>query len=180
MNGFIRLAMLYVFGFLFAESLLAFPENPGFFTVDNAGDSLTIRNVGDEHYRYTETFDGYLVIRGEDGVYRYATEEGVAGNVKAKNADRRRVEEKNYLEGIRREKVQNAHFEKNPDRLFVPFGEKFEKKAPWVPALDTPSADFPVLKLPAASGHVKGTNRFPVLLVAGADASNCDSSLFYA
>lgn len=180
MNGFIRLAMLYVFGFLFAESLLAFPENPVFFTVDNAGDSLTIRNVGDEHYRYTETFDGYLVIRGEDGVYRYATEEGVAGNVKAKNADRRRVEEKNYLEGIRREKVQNAHFEKNPDRLFVPFGEKFEKKAPWVPALDTPSADFPVLKLPAASGHVKGTNRFPVLLVAGADASNCDSSLFYA
>lgn len=180
MNGFIRLAMLYVFGFLFAESLLAFPENPVFFTVDNAGDSLTIRNVGDEHYRYTETLDGYLVIRGEDGVYRYATEEGVAGNVKAKNADRRRVEEKNYLEGIRREKVRNAHFEKNPDRLFVPFGEKFEKKAPWVPALDTPSADFPVLKLPAASGHVKGTNRFPVLLVAGADASNCDSSLFYA
>lgn len=97
-----------------------------------------------------------------------------------KNADRRRVEEKNYLEGIRREKVRNAHFEKNPDRLFVPFGEKFEKKAPWVPALDTPSADFPVLKLPAASGHVKGTNRFPVLLVAGTDASNCDSSLFYA
>lgn len=179
MNGFIRLAMLYVFGFLFAESLLAFPENPVFFTVDNAGDSLTIRNVGDEHYRYTETLDGYLVIRGEDGVYRYATEEGVAGNVKAKNADRRSAEEKVYLESLRREKVQKAHFEKNPDRLIVPSGEKLEK-APWVPTLDTSSAISPVLKLPAASGHVKGTNRFPVLLVAGADASNCDSSLFYA
>ncbi len=180
MNGFFRFSATCAFASFFAVSLWAFPANPRPFTVDNAGDSLTLRNVGDEHYRYTETLDGYLVIRGEDGVYRYATEEGVAGSFKAKNSDRRSLEERVYLDGLRREKVQKAHFEKNPDRLTVPSGERPEKKAPWVPSIDTSSADFPVLKLPTASGHVKGTNRFPVLLVAGSDASNCDSSRFYA
>lgn len=179
MNGFFRFSASFAFASLFVVNLWAFPASPKSFTVDNAGDSLTLRNVGDEHYRYTETLDGYLVIRSEDGVYRYATEDGVAGAFKAKNPDWRSAEEKAYLESLRREKVQKAHFEKNPDRLIVPSGEKLEK-APWVPTLDTSSEISPVLKLPAASGHAKGTNRFPVLLVAGADASNCDSSLFYA
>ncbi len=179
MDRFFRFPVLCVCAPFLAGSLWAFPASPKAFTVDNDGDSLTLRNVGDEHYRYTETLDGYLVIRGEDGVYRYATEEGVAGTFNAKNSGGRSLEENAYLKGLRREKVQQAHFEKNPDRLTFPSDEKIER-APWVPTLDTSSAIFPVLKLPAASGHVKGTNRFPVLLVAGPDASNCDSSRFYA
>ncbi len=179
MNGFFRFSALCALALFFAVNLWAFPANPKSFTIDNAGDSLTLRNVGDEHYRYTETLDGYLVIRGGDGVYRYATEDGVAGIFKAKNLDRRSAEEQAYLKGLRREKVQKAHFGKNPDRLTIPSGEKIER-APWVPTIDTSSSNFPVLKLPVASGHAKGTNRFPVLLVESPDASNCDSSRFYA
>ena len=37
--------------------------NPLPTTIDNGGDSLTIRTVGDEHYRYTQTEDGVLVVK---------------------------------------------------------------------------------------------------------------------
>ena len=52
--------------------------NPLPTTIDNGGDSLTIRTVGDEHYRYTQTEDGVLVVSDSNGVYYYADETGAA------------------------------------------------------------------------------------------------------
>lgn len=112
MNGFGNKFARALFIAFLASELWAAPANPTPFTVDNAGDSLTLRKGGDEHYRYTLTLDGYLVIRGADGVYRYATEEGTAGKFKAKNAGLRSDAEKAYLNGLDREKVRKAHFEK--------------------------------------------------------------------
>ena len=40
----------------------AYPVNPSPRVVDNGGDSLTVRTLGDEHYRYTQTLDGFLVV----------------------------------------------------------------------------------------------------------------------
>ena len=180
MNGFGNKFARALFIAFLASELWAAPANPTPFTVDNAGDSLTLRKGGDEHYRYTLTLDGYLVIRGADGVYRYATEEGTAGKFKAKNAGLRSDAEKSYLNGLDREKVRKAHFEKNPDRVPFPADMEREGRSPWVPTKDTSSSADPRLKLPPASGHVKGTNRFPVLLVESPDAENCDSSAFYA
>lgn len=169
-----------LFAALLASELFAAPMNPEPFTVDNAGDSLTLRNGGDEHYRYTRTLDGYIVIRGADGVYRYATEAGVEGNFRAKNAGRRSEAEKAYLRNLDREKVQKAHFERNPDRVPFPADEEREGRASWIPTLDSTSSVEPRLQLPSASGHAKGTNRFPILLVESPSAENCDSAAFYA
>lgn len=59
---------------LFSAGLWAFPANPTPYSIDNAGDSLTLRNGGDEHYRYTQTLDDYLVISDSNGVYYYVDE----------------------------------------------------------------------------------------------------------
>jgi len=38
---------------MFSANAFAYPEYPILRTVENGGDSLTIRTIGDEHYRYT-------------------------------------------------------------------------------------------------------------------------------
>lgn len=179
MDGFWNKLRSALFAGLLAPGLWAVPMNPTPFTIDNAGDSLTLREVGDEHYSYTHTLDGYIVIRGEDGVYRYAAEDGTEGKFRAKNADLRSDAEKAYLKGLDKDKVQKAHFERNPDRILYPDDERVER-APWVPTVDTSSSAEMPQRLPPASGHVKGTNRFPVLLVESPDMANCDSAAFYA
>ncbi|SHK39890.1 M6 family metalloprotease domain-containing protein [Fibrobacter intestinalis] len=179
MDGFWNKLRPAFFAGLLAPGLWAVPMDPTPFTIDNAGDSLTLREVGDEHYSYTHTLDGYIVIRGEDGVYRYAAEDGTEGKFRAKNADLRSDAEKAYLKGLDKDKVQKAHFERNPDRILYPDDERVER-APWVPTVDTSSSAEMPQRLPPASGHVKGTNRFPVLLVESPDMANCDSAAFYA
>ena len=120
MDGFWNKLRPAFFAGLLAPGLWAVPMDPTPFTIDNAGDSLTLREVGDEHYSYTHTLDGYIVIRGEDGVYRYAAEDGTEGKFRAKNAELRSDAEKAYLKGLDKDKVQKAHFERNPDRILYP------------------------------------------------------------
>lgn len=61
---------------LLAGYSFAAPANPMPFTVDNQGDSVTLQRAGDEHYSFTRTSDGFLVLRQDDGVYYYADENG--------------------------------------------------------------------------------------------------------
>ena len=56
----------------FSVGSFAYPENPLPYSIDNGGDSLTVRKGGDEHFRFTQTEDGILVVAGEDGLYYYA------------------------------------------------------------------------------------------------------------
>ena len=170
-------------GFLAVNSF-AYPMNPLPTTIDNGGDSLTIRTVGDEHYRYTQTEDGVLVVSDSNGVYYYADETGAASKFKAKNAGKRSAEAKKFLNGLDKHKVHRKHHEKHPDRFKRPAGER-AKRAAWVPtasnAVESSSAasseNVPlVLRLPKASGHANGTNRIPVLLIENNSTSNIDST----
>ncbi|MBP5247409.1 MAG: M6 family metalloprotease domain-containing protein [Fibrobacter sp.] len=161
---------------MFSAGLWAFPANPTPFSVDNAGDSLTLRNGGDEHYRYTQTEDGYLVISDSTGVYYFADENGAASSVKAKNADLRNSSDKAFLRKLDKSKVRKAHQKRHPDRLVRPARKGKSSKPDWVPS--TESAP-PLLRLPSAESHVTGTNRFPVLLVAAPSASNADSTKYW-
>lgn len=177
-NSFSRLLFPFL-SLFFAGGLWAFPADPTPFTVDNAGDSLSLREGGDERYSFTQTLDGYLVIRDSGGVYRYATEEGLAGAFKAKNANLRGDGEAAYLKGIDWAKSRNAHFKRNSDRSLFPAGADIRKKPRWVPSLDTSLDAPPVRRLPDPAGYSKGTNRFPVLLVENSSVTNCDSLAYY-
>ena len=81
---------------LWANSVFAYPKNPALKTIDNDGFALTIQNFGDEHYSFTQTLDGFLVIQKE-GVYYYADENGEASSMKAKNFNLQNEQEKAYL-----------------------------------------------------------------------------------
>lgn len=162
---------------ILSANLWAFPANPTPYTVDNAGDSLTLRNLGDERYRYTQSLDGHIVVRDTDGVYYYADENGKASRFKAKN--RQSSREKSFLQSLDENSVRKAHRQRNSSRLNFPSGR--EKRAPWVPTENLSSDDSlpPLLRLPSAEAHANGTNRFPVLLVSGSGSSNADSTAYW-
>lgn len=65
------------------------------------GDTLTIRLIGDEHYHYRTTLDGYLIQQNSRGYYCYAyyTKKGAvkASCRKAHNADKRTKREIKYI-----------------------------------------------------------------------------------
>lgn len=170
---------------MFSANAFAYPEYPILRTVENGGDSLTIRTIGDEHYRYTQTEDGVLVVADSNGVYYYADETGAASKFKAKNAGKRSAEAKKFLNGLDKHKVHRKHHEKHPDRFKRPAGER-AKRAAWVPTASSAAVESSstassenvplVLRLPKANGHANGTNRFPVLLIEDNNTRNLDSS----
>ena len=49
-----KFALCALFCGAFASGAFAYPSNPVLRTVDNDGDSLSIRTIGDEHYRFTD------------------------------------------------------------------------------------------------------------------------------
>lgn len=182
---------------LLAGYSFAAPANPMPFTVDNQGDSVTLQRAGDEHYSFTRTSDGFLVLRQDDGVYYYADENGAATKFKAKNAEHRSDSEKAFLKKLNKDASFKSHRKNTPDRFKRPAGKA--QRAPWVPTGDTSSSAtgtsagisttgtsaassssdsdaHPVLRLPAAEKHANGTNRFPILLVQGVGATNMDSA----
>lgn len=91
---------------LWANSVFAYPKNPALKTIDNDGFALTIQNFGDEHYSFTQTLDGFLVIQKE-GVYYYADENGEASSMKAKNFNLQNEQEKAYLKSVDEKKSKN-------------------------------------------------------------------------
>lgn len=165
-NSFVQAAL--VSSALFSAYLYAAPENPTPITVDNDGDTIVIRKMGDEHYRFTQTPDGYMVVRDAKGVYYYADEQGEISSVKVRDSSRRSVEEKAFLKSLNKKKVMRAHQKKNPDRH--PRLSQSAKRPAWVPTVDTDKP--PVLPMPQASVHVKGTNKFPVIMISASGSKN--------
>ncbi|MCF0225526.1 MAG: M6 family metalloprotease domain-containing protein [Fibrobacter sp.] len=159
-------------------SIFAHPVNPRPFSVENQGDSLTLRAYGDERYRFMATEDGYLVLQDSLGTFYYADTAGTLSNVKAKNPSLRTNEEKSFLKDLDRVKVKKKHKDKNPNRLKHLDSAKVEKRAPWLPTINSSQIPSP-MKMRAATQFSHGTNRFPVILVSGSGTSNCDSTAYY-
>ena len=184
----------FALGALFCGSLagmaFAYPANPFPRTIDNGGDSLTISTFGDEHYRFTQTDDGFLVVSDSNGVYFYADEEGLPSKFKAKNSGRRSAADKAFLNGLDKKKVRTRHRERHPDRLKRPDSKQKPKRASWVPTAESTGASSavesvnddvpPVLMLPKANSHANGTNRFPVIMVENNSVKNMDSATVHA
>ena len=165
----------------------AYPVNPSPRVVDNGGDSLTVRTLGDEHYRYTQTLDGFLVVADSAGIYYFADENGTASKFKAKNKGARSAAAEKFLNRLDSKKAFKKHRERHPDRHKLPMNAARAKRASWVPAssvmdgTETSGEKLPpVLRLPKAEGHANGTNRFPVLLIEDNSTKNLDSASLYA
>lgn len=95
---------------LMALGAWAVPANPRPMNyVQPNGDTITIRLVGDEHFHFNITVDGYLIQKNSKGYYCYATwqekkdEKGetyrvpVATRRKVHNADKRSKCEQRWL-----------------------------------------------------------------------------------
>ena len=71
-------------------------------TVQPDGDTLVIRIIGDEHYHFRTTEDGWLIRQDKRGRYCYAyynrKGETIASRRQAHNADKRSKREVRYLE----------------------------------------------------------------------------------
>lgn len=99
-----KLTVLSLFLLLSTMQLLAVRAYPRPKTiVQPDGTSLEIVGHGDEFSHYVTTTDGYTVIKGDDGIYRYAElEDGrlKPSAVKASDVELRSVSDKNFLRSI--------------------------------------------------------------------------------
>lgn len=72
------------------------------------GSSITIVGKGTPIVHYTETVDGYSLIKNKKTIYEYAQTDSISGDllptgIKAHNKSRRSLNERNFL------KKQNKH-----------------------------------------------------------------------
>ena len=168
--------MLFAATAMLSANAFAAPFNPNPFKVSNQGDTITIQRIGDEHYNFTQTTDGHLIEKDTTGVYRYIGEDGSLSDIKVKS--KLSLADSLYLDEIDKQKVRDAHRDKHPMRHMRPEGEKSEKKANWVPSGQNTDGVHPLMRMPSGEAHGKGTNRFPVILVAGSGKTNADSTAY--
>ena len=157
------------------------PAAPGFQTISNKdGSSVSIRHFGDEHYFFTETSDGFLVVGDGNGSYVYVGEDGTPSKFIAKNPVDRTAEEKAFLDGLNQEAVHQKHEELNGGRFPDEEGlnnETFTHTP--VMAYNQDGVSAMMLRRPVSEKWTKGDRWFPVLLIGTTDKDYGDSAAFY-
>lgn len=99
----IMLSLLWVFATLQMWGVRAYPFPKRIVQPD--GSTITIIGHGDEFLHYTTTIDGYSVVKGADGIFRYAElKDGHinATQIKARDINDRTESEKHFLNSIKR------------------------------------------------------------------------------
>lgn len=139
-------------------------STPFAFTQED-GTVVTIQEFGDDHYNFSETIDGYLIVGDGNGSYVYADADGKPSKFLAKNADKRTEEEKSFLKSLNQSEIHSKHRSLNGNR----FPETTSKKVKQASVMYSPSNKD-------ASSFVMGERFFPVLLVSTADFSAFDST----
>ena len=90
-----------------AFSMMAVPAKPGLIRLDNDGQPLDVKIIGDERSHVYVSSDGYLLMRDNSDVFRYALPDGkgglVASSMKASAPEARDAETRAMLSGIDRE-----------------------------------------------------------------------------
>ena len=158
------------------------PAAPGFQTISNKdGSSVSVRHFGDEHYFFTETSDGFLVVGDGNGSYVYVGEDGTPSKFVAKNAVDRTAEEKAFLNGLNQEAVRQKHQELNGGRFPDEEGLNSEQTFTHTPvmAYNQDGVSAMMLRRPTAERWTTGERWFPVLLISTTDKAAGDSAEFY-
>ena len=71
------------------------------------GSTVTIRHFGDEHYHFTKTMDGILIVGDGKGSYVYADAEGKPSSFIARDAADRSPDELNFLKTLNQSEVHS-------------------------------------------------------------------------
>ena len=121
-----KLALLLLSTILVSLQALAIPAYPKAIPMPQPdGTMLSVKLVGDEHYHYNTTTDGYAIMLNEDGAFVYAQQEGQSlkpTNVLAHDEGSRSVEELALLENTPkfltdREEVAMSSARRSPRRV---------------------------------------------------------------
>jgi|GEM_PF-1486159 len=154
---------------LLTTGAMAAPYNPTPYSVDNKGEEIEIRHIGDEHFSFYQTTDGHLIGADSTGCYYYLGEDGQTSNVKVRK--NRSAEETAFLQQLDEAKVKQSYQQLHPLKHMRPENEPYQPKA-WAKG---GVKNSPGLKSLPKGRHCKGNDlRFPVLLVAGSGTENCD------
>lgn len=94
-----------ILAFVVTTFAMAVPAKPGVRVYTQPdGSKVSVEMFGDEHFHYTQTTDGYLVVMSEDGWFEYAkvTKTGAfkSTGIKAKDSEYRSSREKTRLQRI--------------------------------------------------------------------------------
>lgn len=166
----LKKAILLLSGALATISIKAAPYNPTPYTVDNGGEEIAIQHIGDEHYSYYQTTNGYLIDKDDNGTYFYLNEEGhlSATPVRKQHSEA----ETQMLKQIDTKKVMQAHRQSHPDRHVRPEEGPNQPKA-WARGTQDPNG---LKRMPSGKNCAGTTLRFPVILVAGSNTKNCNTA----
>ena len=89
-----RLTLIMTAMLFAAARLMAIPANPKSVDIPQPdGTTITLLMHGDEFRHFMTTSDGFTVVKGEDGFYRYA-DKGADGQLKATTIVARNVDER--------------------------------------------------------------------------------------
>jgi len=121
-----KLALLLLTAILVSQVSFANPANRAAIQMPQPdGSMLSLRLVGDEHYHFNTTNDGYTVMLNDRGAYVYARLEGehlAATQILAHDADSRGLDEIAFLEATPkfltdRAEVANTNMRRAPQRV---------------------------------------------------------------
>ena len=164
-----------------AGVVFAHPASMAVRTVQNKdGSSVSIRHFGDEHYHFTETADGHLVVN-EGGNYVYVDASGAPSSVVAKNAVDRSDADAKFLKGLDREAARKNHKKRHGDRFRDSEEDSRPLKFSHLPVMAYNQDGTPArMARPKPKSWVSGERWIPVLLVGTTDKAAGDSAAFYA
>lgn len=158
MKNFESFALSALVTLLCASASFAGPASP--FVLDFKqpdGTAFKARLVGDEHFNYTQTADGYIVVKDLLGYYSYANETGESSRIYARNAEDRDDETVAFLNATNQEKIVAALNAKRDMSAKYDYGTAaFKKKH---------SAGNGVLRLRAGADIARTTGEKNVLVV---------------
>ena len=164
----------------FVTQANARPALPDFRTVSNKdGSTVTIRYLGDEHFLYAETSDGYLVTYDSLGNCVYVGEDGKASNVVARNVAERTDAEKAFLNGLNQEAARENHEKLHTDRF--PDDSSLTENSLTSNSLvqNLAASKVAVMNRPTPQNWTVGERWFPVLLIGTPDKKYADSAAYY-
>lgn len=108
-----RFLILIIFIMGHSVSMLAIPANSSPLTIIQLdGSKITFLMKGDEHFSFTQTTDGLIILTNAKGIYEYADLDDanklVPSGMKANNVSERNEKEKLFIQTLQKQKIAES------------------------------------------------------------------------
>jgi len=141
-----RSAFVVVFLFLFLTSMVqgqhhSVPPSPLPLEVKLPdGSTIHLQARGDDFVHWSETLDGYTVLKNAYGYYEYATRQGkelVSSGIRAYDPDQRTIKQMRQIMGISRHLSPRADADEGTSHTLSPLGTQSSELRSVVPTTGT-------------------------------------------